>query len=125
MKKGIKLLEETIGAGDEIQRQKYYQIQLRCWLNQGEAVKWKHPWGIVDRSKLLEDGELLITEIRINRGHLISGLFYGVEGMRIGGTRKLKISPHLAYGEKGLPGIIPENAALICEIKILEQRYAA
>lgn len=121
MKKGVKLLQETIGDGAEIERQKYYQIQLRCWLNKGEAIKWKHPWGMVDRSRLLEDGELLITSVRINREHLISGLFYGVEGMKIGGIRKLKISPHLAYGERGLPGIIPDNAALICEIKILEQ----
>ena len=122
MKKGVKLLEEVVGHGKEVERQKYYQIQLRCWLNKGEPIKWKHPWGIIDRSQLLEDGELLVTDIRINREHLINGLFYGVEGMKIGGTRKLKISPHLAYGEKGLPGTIPENAALVCEIKILEER---
>ena len=125
MKKGVKLLQETVGDGDEIQRQRFYQIQLRCWLNKGEAIRWKHPWGMVDRSKLLEDGELLITDIRINREHLISGLFFGVEGMKIGGTRKLKISPHLAYGEKGLPGIIPENAVLVFEIKIVQEREAA
>lgn len=125
MKKGVKLLQETIGDGAEVERQKYYRIQLRCWLNQGEAVRWAHPWGMVDRAQLLEDGELLITDVRINREHLISGLFYGVQGMRIGGTRKLKISPHLAYGESGIPGLIPENAALVCEIKIVAQRDAA
>ena len=125
MKKGVKLLEEVVGHGKEVERQKYYQIQLRCWLNKGEAIKWKHPGGRVDRSQLLEDGELLITEVRINRAQIISGLFYGVEGMKIGGTRKLKISPHLAYGEKGLPGIIPENATLVCEIKIVQECQAA
>jgi FKBP-type peptidyl-prolyl cis-trans isomerase len=42
--------------------------------------------------------------------------------MRIGGTRTLKISPHLGYGEKGIPGVIPSNAVLIAEIAFLEQR---
>jgi len=125
MKKGIKLLEEIVGDGEEVERQKYYQIELRCWLNKGEAIRWKHAWGLFDRSQLLENGELLITDVRINREDLICGLFYGVQGMKIGGTRKLKISPHMAYGEKGLPSVIPENAALICEIKIAEQRYVA
>jgi FKBP-type peptidyl-prolyl cis-trans isomerase len=49
---------------------------------------------------------------------LISGLFYGVEGMRVGGTRRLEIAPHLAYGDRGVPGIIPANAVLTAEITI-------
>jgi FKBP-type peptidyl-prolyl cis-trans isomerase len=50
---------------------------------------------------------------------MMSGLFYGIDGMRVGGTRRLEIAPHLAYGEKGLPGVIPEHALLIAEITIL------
>jgi FKBP-type peptidyl-prolyl cis-trans isomerase len=67
----------------------------------------------------------LITDVRLDREFLINGLFYGIEGMRIGGTRKLKISPHLAYGEKGIPDTIPSNAVLIFEVTILEERYTA
>jgi FKBP-type peptidyl-prolyl cis-trans isomerase len=58
-------------------------------------------------------------DIRINRGSLIAGLFYGVEGMRIGGTRRLEIAPHLAYGSAGVPGIIPGGATLTAEITLL------
>ncbi|MGB3917962.1 MAG: FKBP-type peptidyl-prolyl cis-trans isomerase [Thiothrix litoralis] len=39
--------------------------------------------------------------------------------MRVGGTRKVKISPHLAYQQTGVPGIIPANAVLIYEIELL------
>jgi FKBP-type peptidyl-prolyl cis-trans isomerase len=61
----------------------------------------------------------LITEIRIDRRSLFNGLFYGVEGMRIGGTRLLEIAPHLAYEDFGVPGIIPANAMLTAEITVL------
>ena len=50
----------------------------------------------------------------------MNGLFYGVEAMRIGGTRRLEISPHLAYGDRGVPGVIPPAAVLTAEITILE-----
>ena len=32
------------------------------------------------------------------------------------------IAPHLAWGEKGVPGMIPENALILAEITILEAR---
>ena len=40
--------------------------------------------------------------------------------MHVGGTRRLEIAPHLAWGEKGVPGMIPENALVLAEITILE-----
>ncbi len=33
-----------------------------------------------------------------------------------GGYRKLRASPHLAYGTKGIPDLIPANAVLVLEI---------
>ena len=125
MRKGIKLLSESIGEGAKIQRQHFYRIKLKCWLNKGQAVKWKQPWGLADEAAIEDNGETLITDVRVDREFLINGLFYGIEGMSIGGTRKLKISPHLAYWEKGIPDIIPGNAVLIFEVTILGERYAA
>jgi FKBP-type peptidyl-prolyl cis-trans isomerase len=40
--------------------------------------------------------------------------------MRIGGTRRLEIAPHLAYGDQGVPDVIPAGAMLIAEITILD-----
>jgi FKBP-type peptidyl-prolyl cis-trans isomerase len=60
--------------------------------------------------------------VRIDRRSLIAGLFYGIDGMRIGGVRRLEIAPHLAYGERGVPGIVPAGAVLTAEIAILESR---
>jgi len=79
-------------------------------------------WGQIDTAVLEDDRATLTTDVRINREALISGLFYGIEGMRVGGIRKLRISPHMAFGERGVPGIIPEDAVLVAEITILEER---
>jgi FKBP-type peptidyl-prolyl cis-trans isomerase len=53
---------------------------------------------------------------------MFAGLYYGVQGMRIGGTRRLRIAPHLGYREVGVPGSIPDNALLTVEITILSER---
>jgi FKBP-type peptidyl-prolyl cis-trans isomerase len=53
---------------------------------------------------------------------MFAGLFYGVEGMRVGGTRRLRIAPHLAYREAGLPGVIPPNALLTVEVLVVDER---
>jgi FKBP-type peptidyl-prolyl cis-trans isomerase len=40
--------------------------------------------------------------------------------MKAGGYRKVRVSPHLAYREKGIAGLIPENAVLVIEIWLRE-----
>jgi FKBP-type peptidyl-prolyl cis-trans isomerase len=89
------------------------------WLKNGQAVRWQNAWGPVDAARLENHGETLITEVLFNRRSLVNGLFYGVEGMRVGGTRRLEIAPHLAYGARGVQGVIPPNAMLVAEITIL------
>ncbi len=45
---------------------------------------------------------------------------YSLFGMREGGYKKIKASPHLAYGKKGLPGLISEDAVLTIELWLRE-----
>jgi len=122
LRSGLHLLADMPGKGDLVRRQHNYRIRLRLWLNRGEAVRWQMAWGPAGVARLDDNGETLITEIRIDRRSLVNGLFYGVEGMRIGGTRRLEIAPHLAYGDRGVPGIIPAGAMLTAEVTILEGR---
>ncbi len=116
------MLSEHVGSGDLVERQHVYHLKLKMWLNQGEPLRWEHPWGMIDRARLEDDGATLITDLRIDRENLFAGLFQGIDGMRIGGRRKLKISPHLAYGEAGVPGRIPPGAVIIAEIEFIAER---
>jgi hypothetical protein len=97
-----------------------YRVRLRLWVNAGEAVRWQAAWGTAGVASLEDDGKTLITEVRIDRRSLINGLFYGVDGMHVGGMRRLEIAPHLGYGDRGVPGVIPARAVLTAEITILE-----
>ncbi|MGZ8901274.1 MAG: FKBP-type peptidyl-prolyl cis-trans isomerase [Limisphaerales bacterium] len=60
--------------------------------------------------------------IDLDRRECIAGLRLGIEGMREGGRRELVVSPHLAYGEAGIPGRVPPNAVLRFEVELLEVR---
>lgn len=57
-------------------------------------------------------------EFPLGVGMVIKGWEQGIEGMRVGGRRKLVIPPHLAYGERGAGGVIGPNETLIfvCEL---------
>ena len=116
------MLADTPGDGAAVVRQHVYQVRLKMWLNKSEPIRWERPWGLIDRARLEDDGTTLFTDLRIDRENLFAGLFQGIEGMCIGGTRKLKISPHLAYGETGIPGKVPAQAVIITEIEFIEER---
>lgn len=119
LRSGLTLLADMPGTGDPVRRQQNYRVRLRIWLHRGEPVRWTAAWGPVGRARLDDNGETLYTEVRVDRRSLVNGLFYGIDGMRVGGTRRLEIAPHLAYGERGVPGIIPPNAVLTVEISFL------
>ena len=61
-------------------------------------------------------------EFRLGVGQVISGWDTGVQGMKVGGRRKLVIPPHLAYGDRGAGGAIKPGETLIFVVDLLDVR---
>lgn len=58
-------------------------------------------------------------QFKLGVGMVIAGWDQGVQGMRVGGRRTLRIPPHLAYGPNGVPGAIGPNESLVfvCDLE--------
>jgi len=125
MKPGLELLEDIPGPGAPVEKKVFYDFRLRMWLSRGDAIRWTRPWGLYDRARIEDDGTTLFTSLRVDREYMFAGLFYGVDGMRVGGTRRIRVAPHLGYRETGVPGVVPPHALLTVEIHVVARRADA
>ncbi|MFA5838439.1 MAG: FKBP-type peptidyl-prolyl cis-trans isomerase [Candidatus Paceibacterota bacterium] len=74
----------------------------------------------------LDDGTMFDSSYKRNQpfqfilgsGQVIQGWDLGVKGMKVGGTRELKISPALGYGAQQI-GPIPANSNLNFKVELL------
>ena len=94
----------------------------------GKGIDAK-PFSVVDvhYTGKLEDGTVFDSSVErgesfrftLGAGQVIPGWDIGIQGMKLGGKRKLKIPPALAYGQKGAGGVIPPNATLIFDVELV------
>ena len=103
---GLTYTDDQVGTGAEATSGKTVSVHYTGWLTDGTKF---------DSSKDRGDP----FEFPLGAGHVIKGWDEGVQGMKVGGTRKLTIPPALGYGARGAGGVIPPNATLVFEVELL------
>ena len=107
---GLQYEDTVVGDGAIAEAGQYVQVHYTGWLYQDGEQGAKF-----DSSKDRNDP----FEFPLGAGHVIKGWDQGVEGMKVGGVRKLVIPSSLGYGARGAGGVIPPNATLIFEVELL------
>ena len=106
----LELEDITIGEGDEAAPGQIVEVHY-------VGVSWKNgkqfdaSW---DRGKTFKFG--------LGKGQVIAGWDEGVEGMKVGGRRRITIPPDLAYGKRGAGGVIGPDETLVFVVDLIGVR---
>jgi FKBP-type peptidyl-prolyl cis-trans isomerase len=103
---GLGIEEILVGEGAEACAGQMVSVHYTGWLTDGTKF---------DSSKDRNEP----FEFSLGGRQVIAGWDEGVQGMKIGGTRKLTIPPVLGYGARGAGRVIPPNATLVFEVELL------
>ncbi len=117
--RGLKLLEERDGEGRQAEKGDCVVYNTRIFLNQGDEVPLNDIQAKQVPKEMIRvvDGVTFIDHtIVLGQRQAIAGIEHALLDMKAGGYRKVRISPYLAYREKGIPDLIPAVAVLIVEI---------
>ena len=106
---GLVYEDITPGSGATAEAGQQVSVHYTGWLTSGEKFDSSK-----DRNQPFE--------FKLGGGNVIKGWDEGVQGMLIGGIRKLTIPPQLGYGARGAGGAIPPNATLVFEVELLNIR---
>lgn len=102
---GVRYLDLLEGVGRPIVTGDLVRIEYTALLADGTRVDSTR-----DRGRPME--------VRLGEAP-IAGWNEGLVGMRTNGVRRIEVPAALAYGERGVPGLVPPNADMVFEIELL------
>ena len=106
MPSGLEYEELFVGQGPAAKPGDHVTFEYTVWLEDGTRVDSTYDRGVA-------------VTVRLGSAPL-KAWDEGLIGIRPQGRRRLVVPPNLAYGSKGVEGMIPPNATLIMEILALE-----
>lgn len=108
---GLQYEEITVGTGVEAKAGDHVSVHYTGWLQNADGTAGSKFDSSKDRNEAFE--------FPLGAGNVIKGWDEGVQGMKVGGARKLIIPSALGYGARGAGGVIPPHATLIFEVELL------
>jgi peptidylprolyl isomerase len=103
----LEIEDLTVGDGDEAvagQNVKVHYVGV-AWSTGGQFdASW-------DRRESFD--------FRLGAGQVIQGWDQGVQGMKVGGRRRLTIPPEMGYGSRGAGGVIKGGETLVFVVDLL------
>jgi peptidylprolyl isomerase len=134
----LRIEDYKLGTGPEAEPNKLYKVHYTGWLA-SDGHKFDSSYDHPGPPELDKDSKPVLgpdgnpkhsapqpMAFPQGMGRLIPGFDQGVNGMRIGGKRRIFIPWQLAYGAKGRPGPdathpgIPPKADLIFDVELVE-----
>ncbi len=105
----MRYIDLVVGTGRQAELGDTAGVHYTGWLENGKQFD-----SSVDRNEPFS--------FRVGAGRVIKGWDEGVQGMKVGGKRKLIIPPDLGYGARGAGNVIPPNATLTFDVELLGLR---
>jgi peptidylprolyl isomerase len=102
--------DETVGDGDEATAGRDVTVHY-VGVSWSTGEQFDASW---DRMEPFTFG--------LGRRQVIQGWDDGVQGMKVGGRRRLTIPPHMGYGSAGAGGVIAPNETLVFVVDLLAVR---
>lgn len=104
----FKILQK--GSGEVCGKGRKVSVDYKGYLIDGQ---------IFDASKGFHEQGHEPLEFTTGAGQMIPGFDQMVQEMKIGETRTIVLPPELAYGSQGYPGVIPGNAHICFDVRVL------
>lgn len=111
MPSGLKYKDLKVGSGPEAQLGDIALIHFVGWLDE-KGQRGKE----IYNSRMQQEPMSFV----IGTDKVMQGWNEGVIGMRVGGTRLLRIPPELGYGTKAVEDVVPANSYLQFTIELLK-----
>jgi FKBP-type peptidyl-prolyl cis-trans isomerase FkpA len=108
---GLQYEDTVVGNGAEAKAGQHVTVHYTGWLRNDDGTQGAK----FDSSKDRNDP----FQFALGAGQVIRGWDEGVQGMKVGGARRLVIPASLGYGARGAGGVIPPNATLIFDVELL------